>query len=144
MNPNYEVLFGERFQRSLQSQDAILTQSGKTINFGHLINCAGQQSLEVAWYFGQAKNLSIFPMKGLYCVSKQPLDHMYNSIVYPIPLPGGFTLGVHSTMTPSGHMKIGPTTSPALALENYQGLQNINWRDLRQIVLSYSLIASGS
>ena len=85
-------------------------------------------------------DLDIFPMKGLYCMSKTPLDHKYNTIVYPIPLKGAFTLGVHSTMTPQGFIKIGPTTSPAFSLENYQGLEQINWKDLKRIVNSYRLI----
>ena len=79
-------------------------------------------------------------MKGLYCYSKAPLDHVYKTIVYPIPLKGAYTLGVHSTMTPDGFMKIGPTTSPAFALEGYQGLEKINWRDFTAILNSYRLI----
>jgi (S)-2-hydroxyglutarate dehydrogenase len=80
-------------------------------------------------------------MKGLYCMSKTPLSD-YNTIVYPIPLKGAFTLGVHSTMTPEGYIKIGPTTSPAFGLENYQGLENINWKEIKRIVNSYFLILS--
>jgi L-2-hydroxyglutarate oxidase LhgO len=55
----------------------------------------------------------------MYCLSKYPLDHIYNTIVYPIPLKGAYTLGVHSTVMPNGFIKIGPTTSPALSLESY-------------------------
>jgi L-2-hydroxyglutarate oxidase LhgO len=84
-----------------------------------LINSTGQQALEIAQAYGEGHDLDIFPMKGLYCMSKAPLDHIYKTIVYPIPLKGAYTLGVHSTMTPNGFMKIGPTTSPAFALEGY-------------------------
>lgn len=73
-------------------------------------------------------------------MSKKPLDHKYNTIVYPIPLKGAYTLGVHSTMTPNGFMKIGPTTSPAFSLESYQGLEKFNFSDLRKIMNSYRLI----
>jgi len=79
-------------------------------------------------------------MKGLYLQSKYPLGDLYNSLVYPIPLPGAYTLGVHSTIAPSGHMKIGPTTSPAFSLENYNGFQNINWRELVNVLDSYRII----
>ena len=82
-------------------------------------------------------------MKGLYAISKKPLDHMYNTIVYPIPLKGAYTLGVHSTMTPDGHMKVGPTTSPAFALEGYQGLEKFNMTDFKKILNSYRLILLG-
>ena len=79
-------------------------------------------------------------MKGLYCYSKKPLDHLYNSIVYPIPLKGAYTLGVHSTMTPDGFIKIGPTTSPAFSLENYQGFENLNFADILRVINSYRII----
>jgi len=85
-------------------------------------------------------DLDVFPMKGLYCVSKEPLMDKYNTIVYPIPLKGAFTLGVHSTMTPQGYIKVGPTTSPAFSLENYQGLNKINMKDVRDIARSYFTI----
>ena len=70
-------------------------------------------------------------------MSKRPLGDLYSTIVYPIPLKGAYTLGVHSTMTPEGYMKIGPTTSPAFALENYRGLENINLTDLSEVISSY-------
>jgi len=73
-------------------------------------------------------------------MSKKPLDHKYNTIVYPIPLKGAYTLGVHSTMTPDGHMKVGPTTSPAFSLESYQGIENFKFSDLKKIMNSYRLI----
>ena len=70
-------------------------------------------------------------------MSKKPLGDLYSTIVYPIPLKGAYTLGVHSTMTPDGYMKIGPTTSPAFALENYLGFEKMNFGDLREVITSY-------
>lgn len=105
-----------------------------------MINCAGQQSLQISRQFGIGSDLAIFPMKGLYCMSKHPLNDHYNSIVYPIPLKGAYTLGVHSTMTPDGYMKIGPTTSPAFALEGYQGLEKMNFGDFLRVLNSYRII----
>ena len=46
-------------------------------------------------------------------------------LVYPVPVKGAFVLGVHSTLTVSGHIKIGPTVFPAFSLENYDGLENL-------------------
>jgi hypothetical protein len=50
--------------------------------------------------------------------------------VYPVPVKGAFFLGVHSTMTPYGELKIGPAAIPAFSLENYSGLENVNWKDI--------------
>lgn len=74
-------------------------------------------------------------------MSRKPLDDHYKTIVYPIPLKGAYTLGVHSTLTTDGYVKIGPTTSPAFALENYQGFEKLNLTDLFHIMNSYRLIA---
>ena len=92
--------------------------------------------------FGEGHELDIFPMKGLYCRSKKPLDD-YSTIVYPIPLKGAYTLGVHSTMTPDGFMKIGPTTSPAFSLESYKGLEKFSISDFSKILNSYRLVVLG-
>ena len=96
----------------------------------------------MAQSFGVGHELDIFPMLGLYCMSKRPLEQEYNTIVYPIPLKGAYTLGVHSTMTPDGYIKIGPTTSPALSLESYQGFEKFNLSDFGKILNSYRLIAT--
>mmetsp|Transcript_966 Transcript_966/g.1725 ORF Transcript_966/g.1725 Transcript_966/m.1725 type:complete len:191 (+) Transcript_966:386-958(+) len=140
LNPNYEILFGEQFAKKVDGQKQIVTQNGTTIEYKHLINSAGQQALEIAQHFGKGDNLDIFPMKGLYCMSKEPLNQTYHKIVYPIPLKGAYTLGVHSTMTPDGHMKIGPTTSPAFSLEMYRGFENFKLSDLKNIIRSYGII----
>ena len=58
----------------------------------------------------------------MYAISDRKLDHIYKTLVYPVPLKGAFVLGVHSTLTYDGYLKIGPTLSPAFSLENYEGL----------------------
>ena len=122
MNPNFEVILDSEYLRNIQGKKQILTKKQEIIEYSHLVNCAGLQSLQIAQSFDQVPNLASFPMKGLYLQSKRPLGDLYHSLVYPIPLPGAYTLGVHSTIAPSGHMKIGPTTSPAFSLENYNGI----------------------
>ena len=51
-------------------------------------------------------------------------------LVYPVPVKGAFVLGVHSTLTVSGHIKIGPTVFPAFSNENYDGLENLTLKGL--------------
>lgn len=58
-------------------------------------------------------------------MSEKPLDHLYKTLVYPVPLKGAYFLGVHSTITVDGYLKLGPTVSPAFSLENYNWMQNI-------------------
>jgi (S)-2-hydroxyglutarate dehydrogenase len=61
------------------------------------------------------------PFKGRYAISENTLPDV-KMLVYPVPAPGAYVLGVHSTLTTSGHVKIGPTVFPAFAKENYDGL----------------------
>jgi len=60
---------------------------------------------------GEATNLRMVPFKGRYAISKKPFQ--INMLVYPVPEEGAYTLGVHSTLTPDGFVKIGPTVFPA-------------------------------
>jgi L-2-hydroxyglutarate oxidase LhgO len=71
-------------------------------------------------------NYTYLPLKGIYSISDRPLDHIYKTLVYPVPVKGAHFLGVHSTLTIDGYMKIGPTCSPAFSLENYNFLENLN------------------
>lgn len=50
--------------------------------------------------------------------SKKPI-HEVKTLVYPVPL-STYALGVHSTVTPDGYVKIGPSARPAFGNENYE------------------------
>ncbi len=78
-----------------------------------------------------------FPLKGLYAISDRPLDHLYKTLVYPVPMKGAPFLGVHSTLTIDGRVKVGPTVAPAFSLENYHGLENIDVAQALRIIGNY-------
>ena len=71
-------------------------------------------------------------MKGIYsyCDTDSP---DYKMCVYPVPLKGAYFLGVHSTITPYGKLKIGPAAIPAFSLENYNNMENLNMKDILNI-----------
>jgi len=77
------------------------------------------QSLEIAQEFGIGMDFGNLPFKGLYAISDKPMDHIYKALVYPLPKKGSYVLGVHSTLTVDGYLKVGPTVTPAFSLENY-------------------------
>lgn len=83
-----------------------------------MINSAGLDSLEIAQHFGFAKNFNMVPLKGRYAISKTPITDT-KMLVYPVPQKGAYVLGVHSTLTLDGRVKIGPTVFPAFGKENY-------------------------
>ncbi len=47
-------------------------------------------------------------------------------------------LGVHSTLTMDGKVKVGPTVAPAFSLENYHGLENIEYSQALRILENYT------
>lgn len=123
-HPNVEIKRGTQYLASYSENEntqIVETSSGEKIECKFMINAAGQQSLDIAHAHGIGTEFDFFPIKGLYSLSEKKLDHIYKTLVYPVPLKGAYFLGVHSTLTVDGKMKIGPTVAPAFAMENYHG-----------------------
>lgn len=135
-NPNLKIYRGTQFLSLDQKQSLIKTSKGD-FKFNYLINAAGQQSLHIAHDCGFGKDYSQFPIKGLYSISDKKLDHVYKTLVYPVPRKGAYFLGVHSTLTVDGYLKIGPTVSPAFSCENYNLLDNLHPKETMEILMNY-------
>ena len=116
----------------------VLTSKGDVLEAKYLVNSAGQQALKIAHEFGVGTEYDFFPLKGLYAISDKPLDHIYKTLVYPVPMKGAPFLGVHSTLTIDGRIKVGPTVAPVFSLENYHGLQNLEFSQVARILENYS------
>jgi len=103
-----------------KTSEGILTTAGP-IAADFVINAAGLYADKIAFDFGHSKNYRILPFKGLYLYSDEPVGAIRTNI-YPVPDLNYPFLGVHFTLTDTGHIKIGPTAIPALWREQYQGL----------------------
>ncbi|NGZ12120.1 MAG: FAD-dependent oxidoreductase [Nitrospira sp. LK70] len=90
-----------------------------SIEAGYIVNAAGLYADKIA-------------MKGLYLYSDEPPGAIRTNI-YPVPDLRNPFLGVHFTITADGKAKIGPTAIPALWRENYEGLGNVNFRELVEV-----------
>ncbi len=88
----------------------------------YIINSAGLNALEIAASFGMGQKYDLLPIKGNYLISTHQMKQ--NTLVYPIPM-NPVTLGVHSTITTDGFVKLGPSAFPALSPENYEKLQGV-------------------
>lgn len=102
-----------------------------------MINCTGQQSLDIAQTYGFGFQYSALPVKGNYLISNRVMNEI-KTLVYPVPLKNTYFLGVHSTITPSGYVKIGPSATPAFSYENYNGFENIKLNQAAKILAGYS------
>ena len=121
--PNFETETGVEYIEASQTKDteiSVKTNKG-SIHARFMINAAGQGALDIAQQFSFGKNLISVPIKGRYAISSKPLEQ-YKMIVYPVPVKGAYVLGVHSTITVDGRVKVGPTVFPAFAQENYDYL----------------------
>lgn len=62
----------------------------------------------------------MLPIKGRYLISKdERFIQNVKMLVYPVPKKSLISLGIHSTLTTDGNIKLGPTIFPAFGPENY-------------------------
>jgi L-2-hydroxyglutarate oxidase LhgO len=73
----------------------------------------------------------ILPFKGLYLYGDAREKLRTN--VYPVPDLGNPFAGVHFTVTVDGHVKIGPTATPAFWREQYSGFSGFRLGEFAQI-----------
>lgn len=114
------------------SDTHIMTDKGK-IAYGHLVNAAGLYADKIAKDFGIADEFVIIPFKGIYLKDKKNICNIQTNI-YPVPNLANPFLGVHYTLTVDNEAKIGPTAIPAFWRENYKGVANFQFDELREIL----------
>ena len=116
------------------NQTFVLDQSGEKYYFDIVINAAGSYSLSLAEMFGCKTDYAVLPFKGLYLKSNSKLSE-FNSHIYPVPNINQPFLGIHTTLTYDGYLKLGPTALPAFSPENYSFLEGIDMKLLPEILL---------
>ena len=102
--------------------NGVVTSAG-TIDAGYLVNAAGLYADRVARDYGFSQRYRILPFRGRYLVA-EPGTPGVRTHVYPVPALANPFLGVHVTRGMGGALKIGPTASPALWREQYDGWHN--------------------
>jgi L-2-hydroxyglutarate oxidase LhgO len=111
---------------------AVLT-SGGPIAAGYVVNAAGLYADRIARDFGFAERYRILPFKGLY-LRGGPGAPALRTQVYPVPDLRHPFLGVHFTVLADGHVKIGPTATPAFWREHYAGWRNFQLAECLEIL----------
>mgnify|MGYP000076322319 CR=1 FL=1 len=108
-----------------------------TFEAGTVINAAGLFADQVAKRAGLKTQYSFQPFKGKYWKHKDP-EFAMRRLVYPVPDLSLPFLGVHTAHNQNGEVYFGPSSTPVIGRENYQGLQGVTLGD--GLSLSASLV----
>ena len=126
------------------SDDCAILTDGSKISFDIAVNVAGGHALAVSKLFGLVTNYLLLPFKGLYLKTLKP-DSIFKAHIYPVPDIQQPFLGIHTTLTSDGFLKLGPTALPAFSVENYHLFDGIEWNNLLPLVaLQASLFATNT
>jgi (S)-2-hydroxyglutarate dehydrogenase len=108
---------------AVNPQTRAVTWSGTVLHYGHAVNCAGAHADAVAHLFGAGQRYRVLPFRGTYWKLDPASGIRIRHLIYPVPDLRVPFLGVHTTTSTEGDIHLGPTATPALGRENYQGLQ---------------------
>ena len=89
-----------------------------------VINASGLHADQVAKKAGLDTRYRFQPFKGKYWRHKDPQFRMHR-LVYPIPDLNLPFLGIHTAHNQRGHVFFGPSSTPAIGRENYNGVDNL-------------------
>ncbi len=113
----------------------LIDNKNKSYNYDYLINAAGAYSLNLAKDMGIDNNYVLLPFRGMYLKSNKVLDN-FRSHIYPVPNIKQPFLGIHTTVTHDGFIKLGPTAFPAFSPENYKLLEGLDFNFLPEILIN--------
>ena len=113
---------------------SLVVDNGEKINFDFVVNSAGAYAIEIAKIFGLDTKYRILPFKGLYLKSIKKEEY-FKSHIYPVPNIKQPFLGIHTTITSDGFLKLGPTAIPVFSPENYSLFENLDLNLTPKILL---------
>jgi len=98
---------------------ARVTSERGTMEARAVVNCAGLFADEIAALIGFTR-YKIQPVRGDYCEVVPSRAHLVNTLVYPMPEAGIYSLGVHLTKTLWGTLLVGPTARAVASKTDYE------------------------
>jgi len=102
------------------TKDEVLIETIEgTYSATSIVNSAGAYAADLAKQVKVGNQYVCLPFLGAYKKSKL-VDSNPKRLVYPVPNPVNPFLGVHTTNTLNGEIKIGPTAFPVIGKEQYK------------------------
>ncbi len=121
------IHYGTRATAIDARRGIVRTRMGR-FEAGAVINAAGLFADQVAERAGLKTRYSFQPFKGKYWKHKDP-DFSMQRLVYPVPDLNLPFLGVHTAHNQKGEVYFGPSSTPVIGRENYQGLDGVTLWD---------------
>lgn len=130
-----EILTGTKVLGLVESPDCvtITTTSGKTLEAGCVIACAGLMADRVAQLMDIDIDFRIVPYRGEYYRLPEDMADIVRHLIYPVPEPGLPFLGVHLTRMTDGSVTVGPNAVQGWKREGY-GRLNVSVRDVWEML----------
>ena len=137
-----KIIYNAHTELKVSNNEVYVVSNGQNVDAARVINAAGSYSDYLAHQIGLGANYGALPFRGSYRKSQQRPGS--KSLIYPVPHPINPFLGVHTTITSDGFLKIGPTAFPALGRENYRGLNGIKLHELVEISRALRSLGKGT
>ena len=136
--------FNQKANLEIKHGKIALLLNSKTFKTEIIINSSGAAAAYLARQVGVGKEFVCLPFLGSYWKTKQN-SQTPKRLIYPVPNPINPFLGVHTTNTLSGDIKLGPTAFPVIGKEQYKLTEGFNFNELHEfIVASKSMMKSKS
>jgi L-2-hydroxyglutarate oxidase len=137
-----KIEFETKFSLCNSHGEIYASSSEQLIESKKIVNATGVHSDSIAKEIGVGTSFVALPFRGNY--RKSTKNSVSNRLIYPVPHPINPFLGVHTTLTPEGSLKIGPTAILAMGRENYQGLSNLRVQELIGIIRAARIFMGGT
>ena len=115
--------------------NTLIDNKNNSYSYDFVINSAGSYSLQLAKLMGVKCNYILLPFRGMYLKSNKKTDY-FKRHIYPVPNINQPFLGIHTTLTSDGYLKLGPTALPVLSPENYSFFEGIDLELLPSIIIN--------
>jgi L-2-hydroxyglutarate oxidase LhgO len=100
-----------------------------------VINCAGAMAADLAHQIEVGQKYLCIPFLGSYKISKKT-NRNPEKLIYPVPNPVNPFLGVHTTNTLDGYVKLGPNALPVIGKEQYRLFSKFSFSDIKEFILA--------
>ena len=137
-----KIQFNSVTELFMKNNEVIAIVNGKPVDSKKIVNAAGAFADQIAKQVGVGRKYSAVPFKGSYRKSSEKTQSKV--LIYPVPHIVNPFLGVHTTLTMEGNLKIGPTAMLTLGRENYGGLKNLHIKEVIQVLKATGHVARGT